>query len=544
VTTLGRGGSDLTAVLLGAALDADAVDLYKDVAGVYDRDPTEHDGASLHAELDHDQLLAIVQRGGHAIVQAKAILAARAQNVTLRIVPFAGDGAGTVVRGAPARVEVAAAAGQRTAVFDQVESAVRSYCRSFPTVFARAKGAHLFDEAGRSYIDFFAGAGALNYGHNPDFIRTRLIEHLSRDAVTHALDMFTTTKRDFLEQFRSVVLEPRGLDYKVQFCGPTGANSVEAALKLARLATKRVPVAAFSGGWHGMTAGCLSVTGNRDNRAGAGAPLPYTVTLPYPEGPYKLADALGYVNNLFTDPNSGLDTPAAVILETIQAEGGIYVAPVEWLRGIRELCDRHGVLMIVDEVQVGCGRAGSFFSFERADIVPDLVCLSKSIGGYGLPMSLLLIKPEFDVWQPGQHSGTFRGNQLAFCAAKEALTLWRTPRFAAQIAERAAVVREALDREVGPLHPGIEVRGTGLIWGLDLAAAGGAAVSKRVAQRCFEAGLIIERCGRDDTVLKIMPPLVIELDTLRQGLQILAQATREALAELAQPSRSALAAAS
>lgn len=534
VTTLGRGGSDLTAVLLGAALQAEAVELYKDVPGVCDADPAEHPHAAVHDELDHDQLLAIVQRSGHAIVQPKAVIAARDRGVTLRVLPFAGEGAGsgngegTIVRTRAADpILPREPSQQRTAVFEAVESAVRSYCRSFPTVFARAKNAHLFDESGRSYIDFFAGAGALNYGHNPDFIQKRLVEHLQRDAVTHALDMFTTTKREFLEQFREVVLAPRGLDHKVQFCGPTGANSVEAAMKLARLVTKRVPIAAFSGGWHGMTAGCLSVTGNKDNRAGAGAPLPFTITLPYPVGPYQLADALGYVNALFDDPNSGLDLPAALILETIQAEGGIWVAPVEWLRGIRELCDRHGVLMIVDEIQVGCGRAGTFFSFERAGIVPDLICLSKSIGGYGLPMSLLLIRPEFDIWKPGQHNGTFRGNQLAFCAAKEALSLWRDPRFEARIAERSALVQRTIVEHVLPLHAGIELRGTGLIHGVDFTKAGGPDVARRIAQRCFQNGLIIERCGRDDTALKIMPPLTIEMDTLRQGLAILVAAVRD-----------------
>ncbi|MBL9079609.1 MAG: diaminobutyrate--2-oxoglutarate transaminase [Planctomycetes bacterium] len=532
VTTLGRGGSDLTAVLLGAAVQAEAVELYKDVRGVCDADPAEHPHATVHDELDHDQLLAIVQRSAHAVVQPKAVVAARDRGVTLRVLPFDGtgdgDGNGTIVRTRTADPILACEPSpHRTAVFEAVESAVRSYCRSFPTVFARAKNAHLFDESGRAYIDFFAGAGALNYGHNPDFIQRRLIEHLQRDAVTHALDMFTTTKREFLEHFREVVLAPRGLDHKVQFCGPTGANSVEAAMKLARLVTRRVPIAAFTGGWHGMTAGCLSVTGNKDNRAGAGAPLPFTITLPYPAGPYELADALGYVSALFDDPNSGLDLPAALILETIQAEGGIWVAPVEWLRGIRELCDRHGVLMIVDEIQVGCGRAGTFFSFERAGIVPDLICLSKSIGGYGLPMSLLLIRPEFDIWKPGQHNGTFRGNQLAFCAAKEALSLWRDRHFEARIAERSALVRRSIEENVLPLHTGIELRGMGLIHGVDFTNAGGAEVARRIAQRCFQNGLIVERCGRDDTALKIMPPLTIELETLRQGLAILAAAARE-----------------
>ena len=415
---------------------------------------------------------------------------------------------------------------------------MRTYCRSFPTVFTRAKGSLLFDEAGRSYIDFFAGAGALNYGHNPTFIRDRLIEYLASDGITHSLDMFTTKKREFLERFRDVILKPRGLDYKVQFCGPTGANSVEAALKLARLATGRTTVASFSGGWHGMTAACLSVTGNREHREAAGAPLPFTTVFPFPDGPYRLTDSLAYIESLFEDPNSGLDLPAALILETVQAEGGIYIAPPEWLRGIRSLCDRYGVLLIVDDIQVGCGRAGSFFSFERAQIVPDLVCLSKSIGGYGLPMSLLLMKREYDVWKPGQHTGTFRGNQLAFLAATEALSLWEGRAFERGIAERGTMVEDSLRRHIAPLHSAIQVRGIGLMWGLDTSLAGGPDVAKRIAQTCFENGLIIERSGRDDTVIKIMPPLNIEREVLAKGLTVLEDAARAVLVEVASPGTS------
>ena len=570
VTTLGRGGSDLTAVLLGAALEASAVELYKDVDGIYDRDPTEHDDANLFARMDYDRLLAVLAEGGHAVVQSNAVEYARKHRVILRVVPFSPskeDRTGTIVKmvsrmpGRPSfapslvpdsmagvRIELArtpsiprdipVSESQPTdvGIFNEMESNVRTYCRSFPTVFSKAKGALMWDEAGRSFIDFFAGAGALNYGHNPDFIRDRLIEHLQSDALTHALDMFTPTKRRFLETFRDVIILPRSLDYKVQFCGPTGANSVEAALKLARLATGRVNIASFTGGWHGMTAACLSVTGNKEHRESAGAPLPFTTVLPYPDGPYRLQDALGYVESLFDDPNSGFDLPAAVILETVQGEGGIYVAPPEWLKGIRALCDKHGVLMIADDVQVGCGRAGSFFSFERAGIIPDLVCLSKSIGGYGLPMSLLLMKPELDVWKPGQHTGTFRGNQLAFLAATEALGLWKGKHFEKSIAERAAIVEKSLRGYIAPLHPDLEVRGIGLMWGLDTRNAGGPEVAKKIGQRCFEQGLIIERCGRDDTVLKVMPPLTIDLETLKQGCRILEEAAQTVLGAVAPPS--------
>jgi diaminobutyrate-2-oxoglutarate transaminase len=414
-------------------------------------------------------------------------------------------------------------------VFETVESEVRSYCRTFPAVFRRAKGAHLYDETGRRWIDFFAGAGALNYGHNPEFIKQQLIAYLEDDGLTHGLDMYSSAKRTFLERFRDVVLAPRGLDYKVQFCGPTGANAVEAALKLARLVTGRTTVAGFTGGWHGMSAACLSVTGNREHRQSAGTPLPFTVMLPYPVGPYPMPGSLAYIESLLADSNSGLDLPAAFLLETLQSEGGIYAAPPEWLRGLRRICDRYGILMIVDDIQVGCGRTGSFFSFEEAGVVPDIVTLSKSIGGYGLPMSLVLMKPEIDRWKPAQHTGTFRGNQLAFVAAAAALDLWRDGRLEAEVARKAAVVRLYLEERLGGCD-GIELRGRGLMIGIDLVqAAGGGETAKRAGRLAFERGLVIERCGRDDTVLKVMPPLTIEDDVLREGLEILVGAIRDAL---------------
>jgi diaminobutyrate-2-oxoglutarate transaminase len=432
----------------------------------------------------------------------------------------------------PSPVKDAKSEKSDTSVFEERESNVRGYCRSFPTVFQRAKGACMFDESGRKYIDFFSGAGALNYGHNPDGIREKMIDYLQKDGVSHALDMYTTAKREFLETFRDVILKPRSLDYKVQFCGPTGANSVEAALKLARLATGRTTIASFSGGWHGMTAAALSICGNRENREAAGAPLPFTTVFPFADGPYKLENSLGYIESLFTDPNSGLDTPAAMILETVQGEGGIYVAPPEWLRGIRALCDRFGVLLIVDDIQVGCGRTGAFFSFERAGIVPDMVCLAKSIGGYGQPMSLLLMRPEVDVWKPGQHTGTFRGNQLGFVAATAALDQhWRSGGFTDGIAERSRIVRKALEERIAPLARGAVVRGLGMMWGLDFANAGGPAFAKDVATRAFQSGLVVERCGRDDTVMKLMPPLTIDAEELSEGLRVLTTATSAAVGE-------------
>ena len=414
-------------------------------------------------------------------------------------------------------------------IFENLESNVRTYCRSFPAVFKKAKGALLIDEDGVEYIDFLAGAGALNYGHNPDFIKHRLVEHLLDDCVTQGLDLHTVTKREFLDAFQRIVLIPRELDYKVQFCGPTGANSIEAALKLSRIATGRANVVSFTGGWHGMTAGCLAVTGNQEHRAAAGVPLHSVTRCPYPTGPRAITNGLELLDSWFSDSSSGVELPAAVILETVQAEGGIYVAPTDWLKKLRELCDKFGVLLIVDDVQAGCGRTGSFFSFERAGIVPDIVCLSKSIGGYGLPMSLVLMRRDLDCWQPGQHTGTFRGNQLAYVAATAALDLWADDDFSDEISRRSMLVEQFLRDRIVALHPQVSYRGLGLIWGVDMSLVGSTAMAKRISKRCFENGLIIERCGRDDETLKILPPLNIDEHHLIAGLQILAGAISDEL---------------
>ncbi len=426
------------------------------------------------------------------------------------------------MRPEPALVTDALAEGSEVGVFETLESNVRAYCRTFPVVFTTARGAELFDESGRRYLDFFVGAGTLNYGHNPPFIRDLLIEHLRRDGVLHALDMYTDAKRDFLEAFERTILRPRGLDHKVQFCGPTGANAIEAALKLARLVTGRTTVCSFSGGWHGMTLGALSVTANRGHRSGAGLPLTGSVVLPYPVGPRPFPDALGYVESLLEDPGSGLDLPAAILLEAVQTEGGVNIAPVEFLTGLAELCRRRGIMLVLDEIQAGCGRTGPFFSFERAAIVPDIACLAKAIGGCGMPMALVLMRPELDVWKPGEHSGTFRGNQLAFVAGAAALRHWEGSGLSAEVMRKGAIVREALSG----LDPEIEVRGLGLIWGVDLANAGGPRRAESVARRCFENGLVLERCGRDDTVIKLLPPLVIDDDQLGEGLGILRSALK------------------
>lgn len=415
-------------------------------------------------------------------------------------------------------------------VFEEMESKVRSYSRSFPVTFTKAKGSRLYGADGRSYLDFLAGAGALNYGHNHDVIKAALLEYLAGDGLIHGLDLQTTAKEQFLREFSERILRPLQLDYRVQFTGPTGTNAVEAALKLARKATGRSGVFAFMGGYHGHSLGSLAATSNRAHRAAAGTRLSDVTFLPFPQGPMAELDTLAYLRTILVDSHSGVDLPAAVIVETVQAEGGVAVAPDEWMRQLRTICEDHGIVLIVDDIQTGCGRTGPFFSFERAGIVPDLVTLSKSISGYGLPMSLVLIRPELDVWEPGEHTGTFRGNQLAFVAAAAALRVFQDEEIEKLTHRHALRVSEFLTERCQSLDPRLDVRGVGLIWGVDTAAiAPGGELAAEVSRTCFSDGLIIERAGRNDTVLKLLPPLTISPEELEEGLETLDAALRRSL---------------
>jgi len=414
-------------------------------------------------------------------------------------------------------------------VFEVRESNVRAYARVFRDVIHRAKGSILYSEAGAEYIDFFAGAGALNYGHNNEYIKQKLIAYLNADGIVHGLDMYTVAKREFLEKFSEAILEPRRLDYKVQFCGPTGANAIEAAFKLARKVTKRAGIFSFMGGFHGVSLGSLAATGNKEKREGAGLPLADVTFLPFPRGFMATFDTLEYIAEILNDTHSGVELPAAIVFETVQAEGGINVAGNEWMRGLRRLCDDHGILLICDDIQVGCGRTGPFFSFERAGIVPDMVTVSKSISGYGGPMSLVLMKPHLDIWSPGEHNGTFRGNQLAFVGAKAALEYREDYALERQVRAKGAVLEDFLNSEIAPLGDEIGIRGIGMIWGIDVSACGGSRLAETMASRCFELGLVLERVGRGDTVIKIMPPLNIEPELLERGCAVIKRALRDSL---------------
>lgn len=413
-------------------------------------------------------------------------------------------------------------------IFEKHESEVRSYCRSFPTVFTSSKGSEIFDEDGKRYIDFFCGAGALNYGHNNEYIKNKVLEYISNDGVIHSLDMHTSAKREFIETLEQNILKPRGLDYKIMFPAPTGTNSIEAALKVARKVKKRSNIFAMMGGFHGMTLGALAMTTDECSRGGAGLPLTGVTHIPAPYM-FPELDTIKYMETLITDDHSGVELPAAIFIETVQCEGGIYVFSDEWLRRLRALCDKYDILLVVDDIQVGCGRTGSFFSFERAGITPDIVAMSKSIGGYGMPFAILLFKPELDMWKPGEHNGTFRGNNPAFVAAKAAIEVFNNENIASETIRKGSLAASYIEKEILPLNAKLIMRGIGLAIGLDFSQIGGGNVAKSVMNKAFENGVIIERVGRDNAVLKIMPPLTISDELLIEGLEKLRDAIRETL---------------
>ncbi len=410
-------------------------------------------------------------------------------------------------------------------VFDQLESNVQSYARGFPRVFHHARGAELWDVNGCRYLDFLAGAGSLNYGHNNSVLKNALVEYIANDAITHSLDLHTVAKEKFLEAMRDIVLEPRGLDYVVQFTGPTGTNAVEAALKIARKVTGRTNVICFTNGFHGVSTGALAATGNQHHREVAGVPLYGTTVIPY-DGYFSDVDTVEYLDRVLSDPSSGIDDPAAVIVETVQGEGGINVASMGWLQRLQALCRSKEILLIVDDIQAGCGRTGTFFSFEPAGIEPDIVTLSKSLSGYGLPFAVTMIRRGLDVWEPGEHNGTFRGNNHAFVTATAALEhYWRTPDFTEKVLAKGDYLERRLKTMVDRFLPHLlEVRGRGMMRGVRCADPRRAAA---VTAKAFEHGLIIERSGPNDEVIKCLMPLTITEAELDEGLDILERSLSE-----------------
>lgn len=412
-------------------------------------------------------------------------------------------------------------------IFEQYESEVRAYCRSFPAVFKKAKGSKIWDENNKEYIDFLSGAGALNYGHNNEKMKKKLVEYILNDNIAHSLDMATEAKKRFIKKFQEVILKPRNLDYKLMFPGPTGTNAVESALKLARKVKKRTNIICFTNSFHGMSLGSLSVTGNAMKRKGAGVPLHNTVFMPFDN--YVDFDTVEYLEAFLENNGSGVDKPAAVILETVQGEGGINAARFEWLKRIEKLCRKWDILLIIDDIQAGVGRTGTFFSFEGAQIKPDIVCLSKSISGFGLPLSITLFKRDLDVWEPGEHNGTFRGNNHAFITAAESLEYWKSDSFEQEIQEKGNVIQSFLQKLVEK-YPELNgtVKGRGMMLGVASTVDG---LAEKICKEAFYNGLIMETSGPNNEVFKLFPPLTISIDELNEGLNIIEKSVQTVIKE-------------
>ena len=408
-----------------------------------------------------------------------------------------------------------------TSAFEQHESQVRIYCRNWPTIFSIARGSRIRDERGLEYIDFFAGAGSLNYGHNNPVLKQALLRYLQADHIVQSLDMHTSSKRDFLLAFQQQILAPRGLDMKVQFSGPSGTTAVEAAIRLARKYTGRRTIMSFENAFHGMSLGALALS---PHTAGEMARLvPHTLVAPYDDESIGVQESLSRVADLLAESGTGL--PAACIVETVQGEGGLYAARRSWLSGLADMCRRHGILLIIDDVQMGCGRTGSFFSFEESGILPDIVCLSKSISGYGLPLALTLMRPALDVWNPGEHTGTFRGSNPSFVTGAAALAFWADQAFLEGVSA-AGLVLEQESRSLAADYPDVitGIRGRGMIRGLVCTEG---AVARAICDRAFANKLLIERSGRDENVVKLMPPLNISEADMTLGLYALRDSVKE-----------------
>jgi diaminobutyrate-2-oxoglutarate transaminase len=411
-------------------------------------------------------------------------------------------------------------------VFTRRESEARSYCRGFDAVFTSARGSEISDAQGKTYIDFLAGCASLNYGHNDPDMKEALIDHIAGDGMAHALDLHTSAKAAFLEAFETHVLKPRGMDHKVMFTGPTGANAVEAAMKAARKATGRDNIVAFTNGFHGVTMGALAATGNGYHRGGAGTTLNGVTRMPYDGYFGDDFDTADFLEAMLADKSSGMDAPAAILLETVQGEGGLNAASADWVRRVAALAREHGALLIVDDIQAGCGRTGTFFSFEEMGIVPDIVTMAKSISGFGLPMALMLVRPEHDVFGPAEHNGTFRGTTHAFVTARVAIEkFWTDDRFQSELARKSMLIHDRL-ADLAALAPEGRMVGRGLMMGVDV---GTGELAADICARAFDEGLVIETSGSEDQVVKVLAPLTTPEQTLHKGFDILMSAAQAAM---------------
>ncbi|MEV6945574.1 diaminobutyrate--2-oxoglutarate transaminase family protein [Streptomyces sp. NPDC051172] len=353
------------------------------------------------------------------------------------------------------------------------ESAARTYARALPIVPVRARGLTIEGADGRRYLDCLSGAGTLALGHNHPVVLEAIRKVLDSGAPLHVLDLATPVKDAFVTELFHTL--PRGLaDHaRVQFCGPAGTDAVEAALKLVRTATGRTGLLAFTGAYHGMTTGGLEASGDASDVRVARLPYPQDYRCPFGVGGPRGAElAARWTESVIDDPKSGVPRPAGMILEPVQGEGGVIPAPDEWMRRMRSITSARSIPLIADEVQTGVGRTGAFWAVEHSGITPDVMVLSKAIGG-SLPLAVVVYRDDLDIWEPGAHAGTFRGNQLAMAAGTATLAYVREN----HLAERAATLGSRMIAQLRALareFPCIgEVRGRGLMIGLELVDAEG-----------------------------------------------------------------------
>ncbi len=428
------------------------------------------------------------------------------------------------------------------------ESNARSYPRRIPLALQEAHGLYVRDTQGQLFMDCLAGAGTLALGHNHPVAIEAMRQTLDSGLPLHTLDLTTPVKDRFVEDLFAALPENFARHARIQFCGPTGADGIEAALKLARIATGRKPVMSFSGGYHGMTLGTLSLMGNLGPKQALGSlmadvqflPYPYDYRCPFGIGGEAGVDAgLHFIEQLLGDPESGVLPPAAIVVEVVQGEGGVIPAPVRWLQGLRQLTRKHGVALIIDEVQTGIGRTGKLFAFEHAGIEPDILVLSKAIGG-GLPLSVVVYREELDTWKPGSHAGTFRGNQMAMAAGAATLRhiiSENLPGHADVMGQRLMSSLRQLQSDYPCLG---QVRGRGLMVGVEIVSdapgdsrvpAADTALAQAIQRQCLHLGVILELGGRHGAVVRFLPPLIIQAEEVDVLVSIFQVALEKAIAE-------------
>ncbi len=431
------------------------------------------------------------------------------------------------------------------------ESNARSYPRRIPLALKRAKGLYVEDVEGRTFIDCLAGAGTLALGHNHPVVIEAIQQVLADELPLHTLDLTTPVKDRFVQDLFGLLPAELAAEAKIQFCGPTGTDAVEAALKLVRTATGRSTVLSFQGGYHGMSQGALSLMGSLGPKKPLGAllssgvqfmPYPYDYRCPFGLGGVEGVKAnLHYLENLLNDPEAGVQLPAAVIVEVVQGEGGMIPADLDWLRGLRRITEQAGVALIVDEIQSGFGRTGKMFAFEHAGIIPDVVVLSKAIGG-SLPLAVVVYRDWLDTWLPGAHAGTFRGNQMAMAAGSAVMRYLQEhdlPAHAAAMGERLSEHLRILQRDFPQLG---DIRGRGLMLGVELVDPAGkpdalghppvhARLAPQLQRECLKRGLILELGGRQGGVVRFLPPLIITKAEIDRVAEIFGRALQAAVVE-------------